>query len=65
MDDLLEFCKKLLMIYAIVFVIAALPFVLMRTVEVFGSEEGLWQRYPHSGFCPDSPGRTGEYTIKK
>ena len=42
MDDLLDFCKKLLMIYAIVIIIAALPFVLMRMVEVCESEEGLW-----------------------
>lgn len=55
MDDLLDFCKKLLLIYAIVIIIAALPFVLMRMVEVCESEEGLWQSYPHSGFIPDSP----------
>lgn len=55
MDDLLDFCKKLLMVYAIVFVIAAMPFVLIRIANVCTSEEGLWQSYPHSGFSPDCP----------
>ena len=42
MDDLMDFFKKLLMIYAIVFIIAALPFVLIRIADVCASEEGLW-----------------------
>lgn len=51
----MDFFKRLLMIYSIVLITAAMPFVLSRMADVCESEEGLWQRHPHSGFCPDSP----------
>lgn len=37
------------------FLLCSLPFVVARVVEVSESDEGLWQTYPHSGFCPDAP----------
>lgn len=27
----------------------------LRAVEVLGSEDGLWQERPHTGFQPDCP----------
>lgn len=47
--------KVLLLIYLIIFLLLGAPFVILRIVEVCDSEAGLWQTYPHSGFCPDSP----------
>lgn len=34
---------------------AALVVIVLRALEVAGSEDGLWQEYPHSGFTPDCP----------
>ena len=51
MTDLL---KVLLLLYLIIFLLLGAPFVLLRIVEVWEGEAGLWQTYPHSGFCPDS-----------
>lgn len=37
--------------------------IIWRADAVLGSEEGLWQEYPHSGFTPDCPtwGKGGEW----
>lgn len=35
----------------------ALGIIATRFVEVSSSDSGLWTEHPHSGFCPDSPGK--------
>lgn len=35
----------------------ALGIIVVRFIEVSSSDSGLWTEHPHSGFCPDSPGK--------
>ena len=34
--------------------VVAVVIIALRMWEIARSEEGMWTRYPHSGFCPDS-----------
>ena len=53
MDTLSDMIQKTVLVLGAVFILLAMPFFLMRVADVCGSEEGLWQQCPHSGFRPD------------
>ena len=35
-------------------IVAAVVIIVLRMWEIARSEEGMWTRYPHSGFRPES-----------
>ena len=42
-------------ILKVIGLLVVLGVLALRAAEVAGSKDGLWQGYPHSGFCPECP----------